>query len=127
MAGRSPIVVIEIALRKEEVLRRLAARMVCDECGANAQDDREFSTCHDCGGPLVPRVDDGEVVVLNRLDVYTRQTEPLIDFYRKRPTFRQVDGAQLVDRVTADIMHAVKVAGATVQEPPVADQPWERA
>jgi adenylate kinase len=84
--------------------------MVCAECGSNAQDDREFATCHDCGGPLVPRADDKESVVRNRLDVYKRQTEPLVAFYGARPTFCRVDGAQFVDRVTADIVTAVNAA-----------------
>jgi adenylate kinase len=107
---RSPLVVIEVSLSSEDVLRRLAARMVCAECGTNAQDDLEFATCHDCGGPLVPRADDRESVVRNRLDVYKRQTEPLVAFYGTRPTFCRVDGAQMVDRVTADIVSTVNAA-----------------
>jgi adenylate kinase len=112
LGSRSPLVVIEVVLSPEDVLQRLAARMVCAECGTNAQDDREFATCHDCGGPLVPRVDDRESVVRNRLDVYKRQTEPLVAFYGTRPTFCRVDGAQLVDRVTDDIVNAVHAASA---------------
>jgi adenylate kinase len=108
--NRSPLVVVEVSLSAEDVLRRLAARMVCGECGNNAQDDREFATCHDCGGPLVPRADDRESVVRNRLAVYTHQTEPLVAFYEARSTFCRVNGAQLVDRVTADIVSAVSAA-----------------
>lgn len=104
----SPLVVVEILLSVTEVLRRLAARMVCAECGTNAQDDEEFATCHDCGGGLVPRVDDAEQVVRNRLDVYQRQTMPLIEYYSDRPTFCRVDGAQLVDHVTDGILRAVE-------------------
>ena len=110
MTGRAPIIVVEVALSEEEVLRRLAARMVCSECGTNAQDDREFARCHDCGGPLVPRVDDREAVVRNRLAVYRQQTAPLISFYGSRQTFCRVDGAQLVDEVTAGIVKAVTAA-----------------
>jgi adenylate kinase len=114
MTGRSPIIVVEIVLSEEEVLHRLAARMVCSECGTNAQDDREFARCHDCGGPLAPRADDRETVVRNRLDVYRRQTEPLIEFYRNRQTFCRVDGAQLVDEVTADIVRVVQAAHESI-------------
>jgi adenylate kinase len=101
------LVVVEIFLSTEEVLRRLAARMVCAECGANAQDDEEYATCHDCGGALVPRADDAEQVVRNRLDVYRRQTLPLVEYYGARPTFCRVDGAQMVDTVTESILTAV--------------------
>ncbi len=106
------LVIVEIVLSETEVLRRLAARMVCAECGTNAQDDVEveFATCHDCGGKLVPRVDDAEQVVKNRLEVYRRQTVPLVEYYGCQPTFCRVDGARLVDDVTEAIVAAVEAA-----------------
>ena len=106
-ALRSPLVIVELFVPEEEVLRRLAARMVCSECGANAQDDRDFSSCSNCGGQVVPRVDDAEDVVRKRMDVYRRQTEPLVEFYGQRATFRKVNGDQLADGVTAAIISAV--------------------
>ena len=105
---RAPLVVVEIVLTDGEVLRRLAARMVCAECGKNSQDDRsDVQTCHDCGGTLVPRTDDREEVVRNRLEVYHRQTAPLVEYYGPRPTFCRVDGNQLVDDVTDAIVKGV--------------------
>ena len=108
LGDRGPLVVIEVAVEEAEVLRRLAARMVCGECGTNAQDDLEFATCHDCGGPLVPRADDAEAVVRSRMEVYRRQTAPLIDYYERRPGYVRVDGARMVDDVTAEIMARVE-------------------
>jgi adenylate kinase len=113
LAATAAPVIVEIVLTEEEVLRRLAARMVCAECGRNGQDDEEFATCHDCGGSLVPRVDDAEQVVRRRLQVYREQTLPLTDFYAGRPTFCRVDGAQLVDQVTDAILAAVEGARVT--------------
>jgi adenylate kinase len=107
MRGRGDLVIVEIALSEEEVLRRLASRMICSECGANAQDDREVSTCHDCGGALVPRADDAEQVVRERLNVYRRQTAPLVEYYGRRSTYCRVDGASFVDDVSAEIVRAV--------------------
>lgn len=107
MTGRPPLVVVEMVLSETEVLQRLAARMICAECGTNAQDDRDYASCHDCGGRLVPRVDDREAVVRNRLEVYHRQTAPLVAYYEARPTFCRIDAAQMVDEVTADIVGAV--------------------
>lgn len=106
VANRSPLIVIDIVLSEAEVIRRLASRMVCAECGANAVG--EGTSCHDCGGPLVPRADDREQVVLNRLKVYREQTEPLVQYYGKRPTYCRIDGARLPDDVTADIITAVE-------------------
>ena len=106
LSGRAPLVVVDIVLSEAEVVRRLASRMVCAECGANAVG--EGPACHDCGGPLVPRADDREQVVLNRLKVYRDQTEPLISYYGNRSTYCRIDGARLPDDVTADIIKAVE-------------------
>ncbi|HEU5255037.1 MAG TPA: adenylate kinase [Vicinamibacterales bacterium] len=106
LSGRSPLVVVDIVLSEAEVVRRLASRMVCAECGANAVG--EGPACHDCGGPLIPRADDREQVVLNRLKVYRDQTEPLIAYYGSRSTYCRIDGARLPDDVTADIIKAVE-------------------
>ena len=80
VTGRAPLIIIDIVLSEAEVIRRLASRMVCAECGTNATG--EGTTCHDCGGPLVPRADDREQVVINRLQVYRNQTEPLVRVLR---------------------------------------------
>ena len=109
VVGRAPLVIIDIVLSEAEVVRRLASRMVCAECGANAIG--EGPACHDCGGPLVPRADDREQVVLNRLKVYREQTEPLISYYGSRATYCRIDGARLPDDVTADIIKAVERHG----------------
>ena len=106
VAGRAPLIIIEIVLSQAEVIRRLASRMVCAECGTNATGEGE--ACHDCGGPLVPRADDREQVVINRLEVYRNQTEPLVKYYGERPTYCRIDGARLPDDVTADIIGSVE-------------------
>ena len=109
MTGR-PLVIVELALSDENVVKRLASRMVCYNCGTNRQDEGIYPTCHDCGGPLVPREDDQEQVVRNRLEVYRTQTAPLIDYYQDRRTFCRVDGAQLFDNVREDMVRAVETA-----------------
>jgi len=106
LSGRAPLVIVDIVLSESEVVRRLASRMVCAECGANAVG--EGPVCHDCGGPLVPRADDREQVVLNRLKVYREQTEPLVAYYGGRPTYCRIDGARLPDDVTVEIIRTVE-------------------
>ncbi len=104
---RAPLIIIELALSDDDVVKRLAARMVCHDCGVIRQDDGEFATCHDCGGPLVPRDDDRGQVVRGHLDIYRQQTVPLLSYYQSRPTFCRVDGAQLFDDVATSIVTAV--------------------
>jgi adenylate kinase len=127
MKGRSPLVVIDIEVPEAELIRRLASRMVCESCGANADGPAEGSSaargpdalrCSRCGGRLKQRSDDSESVVRERLKVYWRDTQPLVDYYRARPRFRSVDGAQTPDRVAAAIADAVRAvdgSGATAQ------------
>jgi adenylate kinase len=123
MAGRDPLVVVDIAVGEEELVRRLTSRRVCTRCGANAEDLGEASEsvdrCGRCGGSLVRRSDDREEVIRERLRVYARDTRPLIDYYRERPTFRSIDGAQSPDRVAAEI--ATSVGSTLVVGPDRAD------
>ena len=111
MKGREPIVVIDITVPESELVRRLTSRVVCEDCGLNAEgvDPAHIKTtsCSRCGGSLKQRSDDNESVVRERLKVYRHATQPLVDFYRDRATFRQVFGAQAVERVEAELEHAV--------------------
>jgi adenylate kinase len=107
---RGPLLIVDIAVPEEELVRRLAGRRVCAACGANADPSGPASACAVCGGALVTRADDTRHVVLERLRVYRRQTAPLLDYYRGRPTFRAVDGAQTPERVWLDVSAAVDAA-----------------
>jgi len=113
LTDRAPLTVVEIALSETEILRRLAARMICSECGVNSQDDRDYANCIDCGGQLVPRVDDAEEVVRRRIEVYHQQTAPLVGYYEARPTYCRVEGSQLADQVTQEILKAVAQVRST--------------
>ena len=104
--GRGPLVVVDIVVPEDVLLRRLAARRICGSCGVNAHVDW-ISTCGNCGGPLRTRKDDGEEIVRERLEVYHRQTRPIVEFYAGRPTFRAIDGNQPPDVVTAAMDTAI--------------------
>src|ERR1700674_1080921 len=108
--GRAPLIVVEIDVPEAELVQRLGARLVCASCGANAatpEGAAAATRCDGCGGPLVQRSDDSEAVVRERLDVYKRKTKPLLDYYRARPTFRSINGAQTPDGVAAGLAAGV--------------------
>ncbi|HTL43595.1 MAG TPA: adenylate kinase [Vicinamibacterales bacterium] len=106
MNGRGALVVVDIVVPEDVLVRRLAARRICSVCGANAP--VEWTTvCGKCGGQLVQRIDDGGGIVRERLKVYQRQTKPLVDYYSGRPTFRAVDGNRPPDVVTAALDAAI--------------------
>src|SRR3954466_12370415 len=109
MQGRGALVVVDIVVPEEVLLRRLAARRICGSCGVNALIEWT-TTCGQCGGALVHRTDDGNGVVRERLKVYLRQTKPIVDFYAGRPTFRAIDGNQPPDVVTAAADTAIREA-----------------
>jgi len=112
MNGRDPLIIVDIVVPEAELVRRLGTRMICENCGANAPIGDGTVACMRCGGRLVQRADDDQAVVRERLKVYHRQSEPLVEYYRVRPTFRQVDGAQPPDKVAGDLAAAIEAAGA---------------
>jgi adenylate kinase len=100
-----PLVVVNIEVPEEALVVRLSTRRICGTCGWIAVPGA--LSCPKCGGALVQRRDDNAEVVRERLRIYARQTEPLVQFYESRPTFRSVDGDQTPDSVAADIAAAV--------------------
>jgi len=115
MAERNngPLVVVDIVVPEDEVVRRLASRLICEACGANAaQAATESAVCERCGGRLGHRADDDTAVVRERLKVYHRSTEPVIEFYRQRATFCVVNGAQTQDQVAVALAGVVDEAVA---------------
>ena len=112
MDGRDPLIVVDIVVPEAELVRRLGTRLICEDCGANPPvAATAASRCIECGGKLVQRADDNQAVVIERLKVYHRMSEPLVEYYRIRPTFRSIDGAQPPDRVAADLAAAIEAAG----------------
>jgi adenylate kinase len=111
MDGRGPLVIVDIVVPKDVLLRRLAARRICSVCGVNAPVEW-ITKCGVCGGALVHRIDDSDGIVEERLKVYRRQTRPIVEFYSARPTFRTIDGNQPPDVVTASMDAAIKEASA---------------
>ena len=102
---RQPLVVVDIEVPETTLVDRLRSRRVCSACGTPAT--AALTVCGSCGGKLVPRRDDDFAVVRERLRVYAEQSQPIVEFYRRRPTFRSVDGDQPQESVAADIAAAV--------------------
>jgi adenylate kinase len=112
MAERDPLIVLDIVVPESELARRLGTRMICGDCGTNADGHEAVpGRCGKCGGPLIQRADDSNGVVLERFKIYQRATKPLVEFYRERSTFRSINGAQAADSVTADLAAAIEAVG----------------
>ncbi|MGN0194322.1 MAG: adenylate kinase [Pseudoramibacter sp.] len=102
---------LSIEVPEDKLVSRIVGRRVCPNCGASFHikfnPPKKEGICDRCGGKLVQRKDDTEATVKNRLDVYNKETAPLIDFYRCKGILKAVDGDQDVDIVTADIFKAL--------------------
>ena len=100
--------VLDIAVEKEELITRLTGRRVCKACGASYHvvniPPKKEGICDTCGSELILRDDDKPETVMNRLQVYHDQTQPLIDFYTKKGVLKTVDGT--VDMM--DVFAAIK-------------------
>ncbi len=105
--GRPLDEVVAIDVSREALVERLTARRVCGSCGASyhllyARPAVE-GLCDRCGAPVVQRSDDNLETVERRLDVYEKDTLPLVAYYRKRGLLREVPGEGKVEEVTARI------------------------
>ncbi|MFA9429621.1 adenylate kinase [Egicoccus sp. AB-alg2] len=97
--------VLRMLVDTKEIVQRLTGRRTCSNCGAVKHmvydPPAVDGVCDRCGGQLVQRPDDAEDVVLNRLEVYRRSTEPLEEFYWGRGLLRDVEAVGTVDDVAA--------------------------
>jgi adenylate kinase len=98
---------VYIKVAEKELLRRLSSRWLCRRCQAPYNCSVDMSVrhgkCLSCGGELYQRPDDNAETVKKRLDVYFKETAPLIEYYRKRGKLAEIDGegdvAQIKDRI----------------------------
>lgn len=108
--------VVFFDVSRDELLRRLTGRRVCRACGRTfhlvSAPPRVAGKCDACGGELYQRVDDSEATVSTRLDVYQKQTAPLLDYYRRRKLLAEVRGEGSVDEVAGAIRKATGQAVA---------------
>jgi len=104
--------VLCIQVPEDELLSRLAGRWTCRQCGAvyhrQSQWPKVEGRCDRCGGALYQRDDDQSEAVRRRLEVYSRQTAPLIDYYRDQGRLVEVDGHRSVDEVSSELVAALR-------------------
>lgn len=101
--------VVNIDVPSERLVPRISGRRMCPDCGAAYHVDTHASDACTCGGKLYQRDDDRAETVANRIAVYERQTQPLIDYYAARGLLRTVDGDDAIDRVTQAIRDVLSV------------------
>ncbi len=107
--------VVNIAVPRENIVRRLTGRRSCPKCQAvyhvEFSPPKREGVCDRCGGALVQRSDDARETVENRLAVYETQTAPLIAYYRQRGLLSDVDGEGTVEQVEQRIVELLSSHG----------------
>lgn len=98
------VVNIDVPLHK--LMRRITGRRVCGKCGESYHIDYldGSTSCRKCDGELIQREDDNEETVGKRLEVYEKQTAPLIDHYKSKGKLIDIDGDGDIDSVFAAIV-----------------------
>ena len=113
--GQTLDTVVYFDVSEPELLRRLTGRRVCRKCGhtyhLTSNPPKRPGVCDACGGELYQRDDDTEATVRNRLEVYRRQTAPLLDYYRQRNLLVTVSG----EGPLATIRDAIRAAAGAVR------------
>jgi adenylate kinase len=103
--------VVNIEVGTGALVRRLSGRRICKKCGASYHvlfnPPKAKDLCDVCGGELYQRADDTKEAIENRLAVYKKQTQPVLDYYKKKGILIDIDGDREIEEVKADIVNAL--------------------
>ncbi len=102
-----------IRVPEEELVRRLGGRFVCRQCQSphalNEAEPGASPTCQRCDGELYQREDDRAEAVQARIEVYHRQTAPVLDYYREQGLLAEVSGVGAIEDINRRAMAALEV------------------
>ena len=103
--------VINFKASEKTIIKRLGGRRMCSKCDAiyhlqNIPPKKE-GVCDKCGGKLIQREDDKPEVIKNRIEVYKKQTAPVMDFYEKRKLLINVDTEKPIEDIFNDTCKAI--------------------
>ncbi len=101
--GDDPLRVLQLLVPDDAIVRRIALRRTCAQCGAiyhlENNPPANDSICDRCGAEVIARPDDTEEAVRKRLESFHRQTMPVATYYKAKSILREVDGVGPLDVV----------------------------
>lgn len=99
---------IDINVPDDAIIKRMSGRRACPKCGATYHivyaAPKTENICDKCGSELIIRSDDKPETVQDRLNVYHKQTEPLISYYKNADVLREIDGTKELEEVFSDVV-----------------------
>jgi len=103
---------VSIEVDGNELISRLTGRRTCRSCGAMYHltfgPPKKEGVCDTCGGELYQRDDDQEETIRARLQVYTEQAAPLIEYYREKGLLRAIDGMGAIEKIFEEIVKVIE-------------------
>lgn len=110
--GINNVILLTIEADKDEIVKRLTNRRACKSCHSifNYNEIKDRDACPKCGAEngFYLRDDDKESVIRNRLDVFEKNTKPVLSYYDKKGQAIRLDGSGKVEMVTENILNALK-------------------
>lgn len=104
--------VIDIEVDDDVIVNRLSGRRVCENCGRpyhiESLKPKVDGVCDDCKGALVQRKDDQIETIKNRLDIYHKETEPLVNYYKAQGKLKVVVGKDTVKATTDEVFKVIE-------------------
>ena len=98
--------IISLVVSREIIEKRIIGRVTCDKCNLTLNEffNNEEIDLHPCGKEhFVKRKDDNLETIMSRYDIYTKTTEPVLNFFSKNSYFHEIDGTLEIDQITAKI------------------------
>ena len=98
--------IISLVVSREIIEKRIIGRVTCDKCNLTLNEffNNEEINLHPCGKEhFVKRKDDNLETIMSRYDIYTKTTEPVLNFFSKNSNFHEIDGTLEIDQITAKI------------------------
>ena len=98
--------IISLVVPREIIEKRIIGRVTCDKCNLTLNEffNKEEIELHPCGKEFfVKRKDDNIETIMSRYDIYTKTTEPVLNFLSKNPNFQEIDGTLQIDQITRKI------------------------
>ena len=104
--------IISLVVPREIIEKRIIGRVTCDKCNLTLNEffNKEEINLHPCGKEFfVKRKDDNLETIMSRYDIYTKTTEPVLDFFSKNSDFQEIDGTLEIDEITTKIDSFINV------------------
>jgi len=106
--------VINLTAPREVIIHRLSGRRVCRKCGAIFHLEnippKVYGICDRCKGELFQRDDDQPAAISERLEVYKKQTAPLIDYYKEKGILKEVNADQKIENIIDNTLAAMQTS-----------------